>query len=289
MKKFIASFFILVISTMLFSSCKPSKNAVPEPLVESILNDVAYGTNAAQKMDVYLPKERNASTKTIVYIHGGGWYMGDKNEIKDGAIYFQQQGFAFISINYRLTRTPENNIHPAQILDIDKAIDFIISNSTAWSIASNKLAFWGGSAGSHLSLLYAYKYNNTKKIKAVVSTAGPTDLSDATLNSNSIAGLSIGNMIVSYIGQPKAANPQAWYDASPINFITSSSIPSLFIHGTVDSAVPYQQSVTAYQKLKSVGAVAFMEPLPNIGHGLEGINWADIIPKIMNFVNTYAQ
>ncbi len=289
MEKFIGSFVILVISAMLFSTCKPPKDMVPEPLVESILNDVSYGSNEAQKMDVYLPKDRNASTKTIIYIHGGGWYMGDKNEIKDGAIYFQQRGFAFISINYRLTRTPENNIHPAQILDIDKAIDFIIGKSAAWTIANNKLAFWGGSAGSHLSLLYAYKYNNTKKIKAVISTAGPTDLSDVTLNSNSIGGLSIGNMIVSYIGQPKAVNPQAWYDASPINFINSSSVPSLFIHGTVDSAVPYQQSTVAYQKLKSVGAIAFIEPLTNIGHGLEGINWADIIPKIMNFVNTYAQ
>lgn len=279
-------FFVLITISLL--SCHKAKKTIPLSDEAIILNDIAYGSDQLQKMDVYLPKNRSADTKTIIYIHGGGWYMGDKNEIKEGAIYFQQQGFTFISLNYRLTRTTANYIHPAQVLDIGEAIALIISKNKEWNISDSKLAFWGGSAGSHLSLLYAYKYNTNKKIKAVISTAGPTDLSDPILINNTIGGLSVGDMITSYIGQTVSANPQAWHDASPINYINAASIPSLFIHGTIDSAVPYQQSEAAFQKLKSAGVVSFLEPLPNIGHGLEGANWADLLPKVINFVNTYA-
>lgn len=281
-------FFMLFITIGIYS-CDPPKLVAPLANEDIILNDVSFGTDPAQKMDVYLPKNRSINTRVIIYIHGGGWFQGDKGEIKEGAVYFQQQGFVFISLNYRLTRTAQHNIHPAQVQDIESAINLIIAKKTEWDISGGKLAFWGGSAGSHLSLLYAYKYNNDKKIKAVISTSGPTDLTDTALINSSIGGQSIGDMITDYIGEPLSANPQAWKDASPINYISAASVPTMFIHGTADSAVPYAQSVAAFQKLQAAGVPSFLEPLPNIGHSLQGINWADILPKVINFVNTYSQ
>ena len=115
----------LVLLCVMLVSCNKEEPTLVLPNEETILTEVSYGIHERQKMDVYLPKNRSKATKTIIYLHGGGWYMGDKADIKEGAIYFQQQGFAFISINYRLTRTPENNIHPAQMQDIDKVIAFI--------------------------------------------------------------------------------------------------------------------------------------------------------------------
>ncbi|MCU0447705.1 MAG: alpha/beta hydrolase [Microscillaceae bacterium] len=240
-------------------------------------------------MDVYLPKNRSRATKTIIYVHGGGWYMGDKADIRDGAIYFQQQGFAFISINYRLTRTAENNIHPAQMQDIDKIIAYISQKQLEWSLSDDKLAFFGGSAGAHLSMLYAYKYNLNKKIKAVISVAGPTDLTDSMLITSSIGGFSIGAMIESYVGVSIAQEITAWRDASPINFITADSTPTLFVHGTIDTAVPYHQSLWAYNKLSDAGGVAQIEPLPNVGHDLVGTNWSDLLPKMIGFLNLHTK
>ena len=142
MKKLTPLLFILI-AIALLSSCKPANDIKVPGNEEVILNDISFGTHPLQKMDVYLPKQRNANTKVIIYIHGGGWFMGDKSEIKEGAVYFQQQGFTFISINYRLTRTLENNIHPAQILDIDNAINLIIAKSKEWNISDSKLTFLG--------------------------------------------------------------------------------------------------------------------------------------------------
>lgn len=259
------------------------------PSEEIVLDNVAYGIDNSQKMDVYLPKNRNEATKTIIYLHGGGWYLGNKEEIREGAIYFQQHGFAFVSIGYRLTRTAQNNIHPAQMDDIASAVNMLISQKTTWGISGTKLCCWGGSAGAHLAMLYGYKYNTDKKIKAIISTSGPTDLTNTTLINSTIGGASIGGMIESYIGQPFAANPQAWRDASPVFFINGQTVPTMFIHGTVDSAVPFAQSQSAFQQLQNAGVASFLEPLANVGHDLVGTNWADLLPKIITFVNTYAE
>ena len=270
-------------------SCKkkPSQSLLPSEAV--VLSNVAYGTDSSQKMDVYLPKNRSESTKTIIYLHGGGWYLGNKEEIREGAIYFQERGFAFVSLGYRLTRTAQNNIHPAQMNDIASAVNMLISQKTTWGISGSKLCCWGGSAGAHLAMLYGYKYNTDKKIKAIISTSGPTDLTNTTLINNTIGGASIGSMIESFIGQPFAANPQAWRDASPVFFINSQTIPTMFIHGTADSAVPYAQSQAAFQQLQNAGVASFLEPLPNVGHDLVGTNWADLLPKIITFVNAYSE
>jgi acetyl esterase/lipase len=43
--------------------------------------NVSYGTDASQKMDIYLPPGRTtAATKAIILIHGGGWSSGDKSD-----------------------------------------------------------------------------------------------------------------------------------------------------------------------------------------------------------------
>ena len=281
--------FLLCLSVIAaVPACKQEQQnpAAPLPNEVTTLMDVAYGNHPQQKMDVYLPKNRNADTRIIVFLHGGGWYSGDKSDGHDGAIYFQQQGYVFITINYRLTRTSENNIHPAQIMDIEKVLEFITGKNASWSLSDNRIIFFGGSAGAHLSLLYAYKYDDARKVKAVISIAGPTDLTDSSIKANKIGNLSVEDLIESFIGEKISTDLKAWQDASPINYISAASAPTFFIHGTNDHTVPYQQSVSAYEKLKSLGVTTRLEPLAAVDHDLVGINWSDVLPKIQNFVNT---
>ena len=162
-------------------------------------------------------------------VAAGGWYLGDKREIKTGAISFQQQGLAFISINYRLTRTLQHNIHFAQIADIKKAINAVVAKSKEWNISATQLVFWGDSAGLHLSLLHAYKYDNSKKIKAVRFTSEQNDLTDTAFINNSIGGQTVKDMLTDYVGYSIMANPQECHDASLVNYISPASDPSMFM------------------------------------------------------------
>lgn len=280
---------LLILLVFIFTYCKKPTQTAPLPNEERILTDIAYGSHPLQKMDVYLPKNRSASTIVIIYLHGGGWYMGDKADIRDGAIYFQQQGFAFVSINYRLTKTAENNIHPAQMQDIDKVMSTIAQNKQNWALPDPAIALFGGSAGAHLSMLYAYKYNTAGKVKAVISMAGPTDLTDSSLIQSAIGSLSIGGMIESYIGAPLAAQPGTWRDASPVYYITAGSTPTFFAHGTLDTAVPFQQSQRAHDRFSAAGGQSLLEPLLNVGHDLAGTDWGQLLPKMIYFLNVHCK
>lgn len=81
MKKII----ILLMTTFAFASCDPNNGnggGVTPNNVDTTMIDVAYGSDANQKMDIYLPKNRTtANTKVIVLIHGGAWNAGDKSEM----------------------------------------------------------------------------------------------------------------------------------------------------------------------------------------------------------------
>src|SRR6476661_9877067 len=78
--------------------------------------DVAYGTDALQKMDVYLPAGRStATTKVIILIHGGAWATGDKSDFTDyvDTLKKRQPDYAIFNINYRLASIT-GNFFPTQ-------------------------------------------------------------------------------------------------------------------------------------------------------------------------------
>src|SRR5687767_5970900 len=100
MRHFLLSLAIL--GTFL-SSCKKGDETA-EDMSVTMLN-VSYGVNAQQKMDVYLPGNRNTTaTKVIIMIHGGGWNTGDKSDFNAyvDSLKKREPSYAIFNINYRL-------------------------------------------------------------------------------------------------------------------------------------------------------------------------------------------
>src|SRR5688500_15539937 len=169
----------LAVATLLVSSCVKPVETVKDNVPPVTLSNVAYGTDSKQKMDVYLPADRNAdSTKTIVVIHGGGWNEGDKADFNPHLKELQNRlpGYAFANINYRLFDiNTGNNKFPTQENDVKSSIDFLKSKAEEYKI-SNKFILLGASAGGHLVLLQGYKNSQPGEISAIVSFFGPSDL-----------------------------------------------------------------------------------------------------------------
>lgn len=67
-----------------------------------MISNVQYGEFSENKLDVYLPEGEGYSA--IVYFHGGGFVEGDKAETcyKEIAETFVKNGYAFLSVNYRM-------------------------------------------------------------------------------------------------------------------------------------------------------------------------------------------
>jgi len=252
-----------VVVCLLLAGCRKDSidNIIPE---QSDLLDLKYGSHSAQSVDVYLPENRNSQTKAIIFIHGGFWVGGDKAEMSSMAKQFRDKGYATASVNYRLTGTAENNIHPAQVSDLGKAIEFIQTKAAEWKISANEVALVGASAGGHLALLYTYAYNTSGDVKTVVSLAGPTNLMN-------MPNASVQQKLVVrwFLGDVAENIPSVYEQASPISHVSSASKPTLLLHGKLDVIVPYEQSLELKTKLDQFGVKNKLVTYENLGHDVK--------------------
>ena len=78
--------------------------SAPSPAGARVMRDVAYGNDARQRFDVYLPAQAKEAP-VIFMVHGGGWKRGDKamrSVVDNKVARWVPAGFIVISVNYRL-------------------------------------------------------------------------------------------------------------------------------------------------------------------------------------------
>lgn len=276
MRSFLLS---LVMVGIFLSSCKKD-DAKEEDMSVTLLN-VSYGTNAQQKMDVYLPASRSTTnTKVMIMIHGGGWNTGDKSDFNAyvDSLKRREPSYAIFNINYRLANTPD--FFPAQEQDVKAALEFIYSKKGEYKI-SDKFVLVGASAGAHLALLQGYKYSTPVKPKAIIDFFGPTDLIELY---NNPPNPFVQPLLSSVTGATPASDNTLYTQSSPITFISSQSPPTMILHGGIDIVVSPSQSASLNAKLVMAGVIRQYILYPAEGHGWVGANLTDSFNKIQAFL-----
>jgi acetyl esterase/lipase len=271
----------------MFTSCvKPvqtDNNSIPP----ETRTDIAYGADPKQRMDIYLPANRNVdSTKLIVFVHGGGWNEGDKADFTPYVKELQKRlpGYAFANINYRLFDFSTGvNKFPTQENDVKASIDFLHSKSAEYKISKATILL-GASAGGHLVLLHGYKNNTLGGIKAIVSFFGPSDLADLYKHRGDPR---IPLLLIALTGATPTQNQDLYQQSSPLHFVTGQSPPTLILHGGKDALVPESQSVLLKNKLEASAVAHQYVYYPNEGHGWTGNNLFDSFNKIEAFILKY--
>ena len=118
-----------------------------------VLRDIAYGIDARQRFDVYLPAQKTSGAPLIFMVHGGGWYRGDKampGVVENKVGHWVTKGYVFVSTNYRLVP----NADPLeQAREVANAIAHAQRNARSWGADPSKFILMGHSAGSHLVAL----------------------------------------------------------------------------------------------------------------------------------------
>lgn len=278
----IRSLSIILLSAIFLVSCKKKDIGVKIPAQN--FQNVSYGSNPQQTMDIYLPAGRSSSgTRVMILIHGGGWNAGDKSDFNSYIDTLKKRlpTYAFFNINYRLANAP--NLFPAQENDVKAALEFIYSKRNEY-LFSDKFVLLGASAGGHLALLQGYKYNMPVKPKAIVDFFGPTDL---VASYNFPANPLVPFLLLSVTGSTPALNPVIYQQSSPVNFITTQSPPTLILHGGLDIVVAPSQSVLLRNLLQTNGVANQYIFYPTEAHGWVGSNLTDSFNKIQDFLGTH--
>lgn len=277
---------LVSLSFLLFiASCTKNDSGTggTDPIAAKTILNVSYGTDPLQKMDIYLPANRTVTaTRAIILIHGGGWTQGDKNDftLMVDTLKKRLPDYAIFNINYRLAAWPAN-LFPTQELDVKAAVEFIYGNRSSY-LVSDKFVLLGASAGGHLSLLHAYKYNSPVKIKAVVDFFGPADMVDMHNNPGSYPSVAIALLL----GGTPTSNPSMYQQSSPVTYVSAASCPTIIIQGGADPLVnATTQSLALKNKLTTASVVNEYVLYPTGGHGdWNAATYTDAYNKIQAFL-----
>lgn len=268
----LTGFIILIIAALLVGAKQISHTSFAESSNKTLLPEITNctlqtGVNYAQdaspyhKMDAYLPVG-NGPFPAFVYIHGGGWVRGGRDEYGKLGPFYAKRGIAGFSIDYTLA-TQGKSSWPVVIQDVVHAIRYIKANAQQYGIDPERIALMGDSAGGHLASLAGLLSGNepflkgasgnpevSSRVSLVVDYYGPTDLQLLGESEEStaywITAAFLGD--VAYV-----MNQSLWIEASPSTYIGAGAPVFLIVHGTNDTVVPIAVSESFNRKLEATG------------------------------------
>ncbi len=256
------------------------------------LRDLTYSTKAHErhKLDLYLPEKTDRPAPLIIWIHGGGWQNGSKENCLPLRQGWLERGYAIASINYRLSG---HAIFPAQIEDCKAAIRWLRANATTYQIDPARFGVWGSSAGGHLAALVGTSgdvkafdvgdhLDQSSRVQAVCDYFGPTDFKafvthpgyENHSSATSPESLLLGGTVKEKPDQATAANP--------LTYVSTDDPPFLIVHGDKDPVVPIQQSELLFTSLKTANRSVHFHTIHGAAHG-QGFTGPEILPMVQAF------
>lgn len=141
-----------------------------------ISSNVRYGTRYPNSyLDIWYPAGKPAARPTVIYIHGGGFFMGDKvegdplaggkgNPSGTGIDALVKAGFNVVSIDYALAPAYR---YPVPLRQLDEAISTLSNDADRLGLDMKNVVIMGGSAGAQMTAQYGLLLSNPAYAKEV--------------------------------------------------------------------------------------------------------------------------
>ena len=241
-------------------------------------NDVEFAKPGgfSLTLDLRVP-ESKAPVPAVIIVHGGGFARGNKRTYVTPLFdVLSSAGFAWFTINYRMA--PEFQLAQGTE-DVNDAIRWVKANAAKYHIDPKRIALAGESAGGFLVAYAGVKAKPDTRVAAVVDFYGPNDLVLQTVERRAqpedpskpeAPGLK------EFLGLKSWRQPdvlERLHVESPTTYIHKGMPPFLFIQGTADEQVPYEQSPKMCAAMKKSGVACEVITVEGGRHGMG--NWKD--------------
>lgn len=210
----------------------------------------------------------------IVCIHGGGFRAGTREGYDALIKQLAEHGYVAVTVTYRLA--PKYPF-PAAVHDVKAAVRWLRANAKKYDIDPDQIGTMGGSAGGTLAQMLGVtadqkqfegdggNADQSSGVTCVVNQYGANDFTKSYGKS-----VDAGEVLPLYLGGNLEQSRQKHVLASPLYWVTPTSVPTLCIHGTQDNYVAFEQSEWLIDRLKAAGVEAKLLPMEGSGHGFKG-------------------
>lgn len=254
-------FFLLALLVPL-AACGETPPKAPAGIKTLPNQDYVGVGNPRQMLDLYLPENQAEKPNPLaIYIHGGGWEGGSKDQAQVLWGLMKDKPFAGASLNYRLSHEAK---WPAQIHDCKAAIRWLRAHAKEHHIDPDKISVFGISAGGHLVSMLGVTggvkelegelgkhLDQSSRVSCVMDFCGPSNFLTFGGKGSSIDVDDPKGALAKLIGGPLKDKMDEGRNASPVNYLTSDDTPFLIIHGDKDNIVPYAQATEFETALKA--------------------------------------
>ncbi len=226
-----------------------------------IQRDIAYATHEGvdprlTSLDLYLPVDEASDDghaggrPLIVYVHGGGWRIGDKARVHEKPAHFCGKGFVFASVNYRLS--PDVR-HPAHVEDVAEAVAWLRAHAQDYGVDPERIVLMGHSAGAHLVALLA-----TDACYLGAFDMSPADLAGVVVLDTASFDLERRARVLGLrrtIRDAFGRDPEVLRDASPISHVSDGGqYPPMLVVYSSERSEARRESERFVEALRGAGA-----------------------------------
>ncbi|WP_125705040.1 alpha/beta hydrolase [Lacticaseibacillus daqingensis] len=238
--------------------------------------DQAYGHDPLQRADIYLPAQPNGAA--LVFVHGGGWFRGDKAKAADIGAYFANAGYATAIPNYRLA--PADRF-PAAQEDLSAFLTWF--TASAYTFNRERLGLLGASVGGTMALTESIASG-----RPVVTWSAIVDFANwvqkhqtvkAALDARQSLGLTephaIHDAFYKYFVQTYLGDlsPQKLTAVNPMNHLTETLGPTLMYNAT-DELAPLPGVFRFLEQAAAFKRDIAVHVVPGTGHARDYTDFA---------------
>lgn len=241
------------------TACSPLKiiNAITPSGAYDKQQDIAYGSDPRQRLDVYTPRDVHAAAPVVLFFYGGTWTTGSRDDYKFVGQALSSRGIVAVVADYRLY--PQVR-YPGILRDSAHALAWTLSNIGRFGGDPDHVFVMGHSAGAYNAAMIAL---DNHWLMQAENKHDPQKNEQENLSAN------FKNPVRGWIGlagpydflpienpeaKPVFFFPDSPPESQPINHVSAAAPPALLIAALNDKLVNPQRNTRGMaDKLRAVG------------------------------------
>jgi acetyl esterase len=229
-------------------------------------DDVVYGTWKDQPLHLLVYKPKFAipgqPAPILLYIHGGGFSMGDRFESGTNLRWFADRGWLALSIDYTLSSV-DRHLWDITTSQVACAMAWTAANGARLGGDPARISLLGSSAGGNLAINAGYLANagrlesscagTVPRASAVSALYPPVDLAAAWVSQVPAISDMARQFNTYYVGGSPQQFPDRYRFVASATHINAAAPPTLVIFGDNDHLVPPDATDRFAQQARNAG------------------------------------